>query len=370
MINKILSILTIVMALALKASAMPSFNTKLHARIAKEVKIDIPDNIGIEANNDSTWSFRGRTLRIRTNAFGDVSHIGYKMFDNSIVDAYGNTPLLNFIERYILELDLCLDGRTAADRMDIDRVFCGKGNIGMFRKVTPTTPFEIEVVTRRMYRAKWFIGDEELSLTIPADCQLLLGANAIELEDMFEAGVKRIIPISGDALIPEWANAKTSRSENFIVANSGEYLSSLIRSDIYLKKEKGKPVLVLDAKNPQHSIRNIMLTGAYSKDIPMNLKIDRYGHKATKAGITLQQFVSFCKLDGCKLYFGVKQRDNKVLKGTLFAVNMPLAYNHVLSVEFPIDILNGKEETVSGTVYTYIPLHNVTDEFFIQDLTK
>ena len=370
MTKKILCILTIVMALALKASAMPSFNTKLHARIAQKVNIDIPDNIGIEANNDSTWSFRGRTLRIRTNAFGEVSHIGYKLFDNSIVEAYKNTALLNFVERYILELDLRLDGHTPADRMDIDKVVCGKGNIGMFRRVTPTTPFVIETVTRRMYRVKWFIGNEELNLTIPADCQLLLGANAIELEDIFEAGVKRMIPISCDAFISEWANTKTSKSENYLVANSGEYLSSLIRSDIYLKREKGKTSLILDAKNPQHSIRNIMLTGVFSKDIPMNLKIDRYGHKATKADISLQQFVSFCKLDGCELYFGVKERDEKVLKGTLFAVNMSLAYNHVLSVEFPIDILKGKEETVSGTAYTYIPLHNVTDDFFTRDLTK
>lgn len=358
-------------ALALTANAHPSFSTKRHAKIAKAVNLQFPDSAGADVNNDSTWTFNGRTLRVRANAFGEISHIGYKLFDNSLIEANGNTPLFNFIERYILELDLSIDGHSAADRMDIDRVVCGKGNMGMFRKVMPLTPCEIEVVKRRMYRFSWTIDNKVLSLTFPADCQLMLGADAIELEDMIETGVRRIVPISGDALIDEWSGAKVSDSEGYLVANSGEYLSSLIRSDVCLKRDKkGVLSLLLDAKSPMQTIRNIMLTGNYHDNIPMNLTLDRYGHKRTKSEITLQQFIAYCKLEGCTLYFGVKKRDKEVLSGTLFAVNMPLAYNHVLSVEFPISLLEGKTGVVKGTAYAYIPLHNVTEEFFIQDTTK
>ena len=45
-----------------------------------------------------------------------------------------------------------------------------------------------------------------------------------------------------------------------------------------------------------------------------------------------------------------------------------MAYNHVLSVSIPLNILDGKEEKINATVYAYIPLQNVTEKFFTQDI--
>lgn len=356
--------------LAITANAQPSFYTKLHAEIAKAINLTLPETLAANINNDSTWTYKGKKIRIRTNAFGDVSHIGYKLFDNAIVEAYKSPMILNFIERYALELDLRLDKRNPAERMDIDKVVCGCGNINMLSQVKTDTPFSLEEKERRMYRLKWSINGKELCLTIPSDCQLLIGANAIELENIFENGVKRIVPISGDAIIDEWSKVNVSKAGDFLVANSERYLSEMIRSDIYLVNKNGRRQLLIDDKNPLQSIRNIMLTGQFSTEIPMVMTLNRYGYKTSKSEITLQQFVAYCINEGCKLYFGVKTRDKNSLKGTLFALNTAGAYNHVLSVDIPLSILKNGEGTIKGTAYVYIPLQNITEKFFTEGLTK
>ena len=52
----------------------------------------------------------------------------------------------------------------------------------------------IDFMERRAYKISWNIGKEILELTVPADCQLLLGANAIELEDNFERIILNTTP--------------------------------------------------------------------------------------------------------------------------------------------------------------------------------
>lgn len=87
-----------------------------------------------------------------------------------------------------------------------------------------------------------------------------------------------------------------------------------------------------------------MLTGQFQYVIPMHLRIDKYGYKAEETDITLQQFIDYCKNEGCKLYFGIKTMNEKTLTGTLFAYNEKMAYNHVLSVSIPLNILDGKRK--------------------------
>ena len=368
--KRVCLIIMMAVALANFVNAQSSFYTKLHARIAEAIHLELPDTLPFCMNNDSTWYFKDKAIRVRTNAFGEVSHIGYKIFDNAIVESYTSSAILHFVERYALELDLRLDGRSPLDRIDLDKVVCRRGNIAMLGNIKADTPFTIQVKERRGYILEWDVNGKKLSLTIPADYQLLIGANAIELEDIFEKEVKRTIPISADDINDELKNADVSKSGNLLVAQSDKYLSEMIRSDIYLTEINGKRELLIDAKNPLQSIRNIILTGFFYKDIPMSMTLNRYGYKSSKSDVTLQQFVTLCINEGCKLYFGVKERTEHSIKGTLFALNKENAYNHMLSVDFPTSILNGGAESVKGTAYVYIPLQNITEKFFTEGIKK
>lgn len=320
------------------------------------------------ASPADSLSANGRRLRVSRNIYGDVAHIGYRMFSDEAMAIPKYAPALTFIERYLLELDLRLDGRAPAERMDIDRVTLTKGGLRQLRQADASTPFSIDVLTRRMYKVAWDVGGATVEMVFPADAQLLIGADAVELENMMKRDVRRVIPMGADDVINAWDEAKVSRSGKNIIVEGGKYLSDEIRGDIYLTELHGRRTLVCTPRNARASIANIMLTGQFGRPLPMRLRLDKYGYRADEMDITLQQFVDYCKSEGCKLYFGVKTIDRHTLTGTLFAYNETLAYNHVLSVSVPLAILDGKDARLEATAYAYIPLQNVTEKFFTNDI--
>lgn len=347
--------------LATNSSVASGFHTRRLQLMAKTLGL-MPSAIP-----DSMQAY-GKTIRVRTNAFGDISHIGYKLFTDEAVQMGGNTPVFNFIERYLLELDMKTDGQQPLERMDIDHVTLGEGSLQLLHRIDSLTPFAIDEVKRRMYRIKWTVKGQTVSLTFPADCQLLTGANAVELEEIMLRDLQRTHPIANDELIPEWDNAKGTHSKNMTVIDNGKFLSDMIRGDIYLTVVNGKRQLYCSRKNMPVSISNIMLTGQARDKIPLHLKLDKYGYKQDETDISLQQFVDYCKSEGCKLYFGIKTANSSHITGTLFAYNEKMAYCHVLSVDVPTGIISGEKVGITGTAYAYIPLQNVTEKFFTQSI--
>ena len=95
MIRKLTIVLLVMVAQICVAT--PYYNVRL-SKIANAVGVNLPDTIGKNTNNDTLYTFKGKPLRIRTNAFGDVCHIGYKLFHNELMAAYGESPAFDFLE--------------------------------------------------------------------------------------------------------------------------------------------------------------------------------------------------------------------------------------------------------------------------------
>ena len=359
----------IVLAFTIQVNAKTSFRTERLKTIAGMVKLNVPDSFEKHLTIDSLGRYKNKPVKLKTNSFGDVSHIGYKLFNGRTDGTHDPMmPFFDFIERYFLELDLELDGKKPAERIFLDKVECIRGNIAMRHKVTDRTGFSIKHVGRRAYTIQWVLDKDTLELFVPADCQLILGANAVELETIFERDLKRVVPSAFDC---DWAEEDVSLSDDGLsVANPGSYLSDEIKSDLYLQKKEGKWALITDAEHPIESIKNILLTGCFTRDIAMALTIDRYGYRKTSLSITLQQFVEYCRLDGCVLYVGIKTHTADNVTATIFALNNELGYNHVLAVNFPTGILSGRQNSITGTSYVYIPLQNVTEDFFMQKMKE
>lgn len=358
-------------AFTLSVNAAPLFRTHCLEVLSKAVKIDLPDNIGENADNDSTWSFASKKLRIRTNAYGDISHIGYKLFDSNWARSYDAQPLLDFIERYALEQDVYIKEMDKAEETSKKHVTFLEGDASMLRLRTPEMPCTINEKERRGYSVAWGNANQKVSMIIPADYQLLIGANAIELENIFERDVRRLTNISITDMLPDaWKDSSISLSDSLIIASNGNYLSDMIRSDLYLQKISGKNCLLLDSSKPLQSVNNILLTGHFLKEIPLKLTIDKYGYVKTDIEISLQQFIIYCQQENCKLYLGIKTRTDEKITATLFAVNSKMAYNHMISLDFPLSILNKGKGNIKGTLYAYTPLQNITEKFFINNINQ
>ena len=351
----------IAMVVAVLPCHATTFYTHRLERIASAVGLS---GVSIDNGHDTLVVYHGCNLRVKSNFAGDICHIGYELFSELDFERIKNVALCNFIERYALELELSLDGRKPEARMDIDRIFISEGNWKMLKCISAGSLTDVEEINRRMYRLTWSIEGKRLSVVIPADCQLILGADAIELENMFERDVNRF-PVNSPIDL-SFENAMSSKSDSIRILERGHYLNELIRGDVYFTDKGGDLKVYCDARNNSRSISNIMLTGQFASSIPMKLTINKYGYKNSVVNTTVQQFIAYCVDEGCSLYFGIKTYGDKRLTGTLFVRNDALGYNHVLSVDFPTSIISGGDDTVDATLYAYIPLHNVTEKFFKQ----
>lgn len=346
--------------------AQSRFHNALLQQMAKATALSLPDSLGVMIDNDSTWQYKGRQLRVRTNALGDVSHIGYKLFHNEIVALYDNQALFDFLERYFLELDLRLDGKSTVQRMDVDRVVVKEGNLTLMARVKDTVPLSINYTPRRKYTVTWQVNGRPLTLSFPTDCQLMLGSNAIELEKVFVRDVQRMPQLvdMGEALAP-WAQVHEESSGQLKQKNYGTYLSHLIGSRIYLRMHDSQWQPDVSPRSPIRSACTLMLTGVSNKPIPLDLVINRYGYRSEKVRVTLQQLLAYFRSEGSRVYIGIKERTNDQLTGTLFVLNEKLGANHVLPFTFPLAILSGDISVpLKATLYAYIPLQNVTEKFF------
>lgn len=351
----------------LSAGAAPPFHVPGLEKLARYIRLTLPDVLGADVDNDSTWHYHGRTLRVRTNIYGDVSHIGYKLFDSSWAATYDARHLLDFLERYALEED-ALPENDKAEVTSRKAITFKAGNASLLKTFTPATPFRIDELERRGYLVEWGTGKNKVSLFVEADCQTLLGANLLELEEMMERNVSRTSSELPSIWLPEsWRNCVVSSTANMAVADAGTFLSDLIRARLYLcsdKASEGSYRLLMDDAYPWQSLNNLLLTGYARQIVPLQLTFDKYGNVKKKLTLTLQQFVRYCTNEGCKLYLGVKERTDNELLATLFAVNTKLAYCHTVSLYVPLGVLRGNG-TVSGTLYAFTPLQNVTERFFI-----
>ena len=342
--------LLLVLAFACYTNANTSYRTKRLEAIAQAVQLVGQDSL---ASQKKEIAYNHKPLRILKDQHGEIIHIGYQLFAEQIIEKEKSLfYFLTFIERYFLELDLQIDGLQDTKRTALDKIACKQGNIGMRKFIKDDTPCMIDFMERRAYKISWNIGKEILELTVPADCQLLLGANAIELEDNFERIILNTTP---QTYIEQEQPSPHS------------FLSSSIRNDLFYQENNKKKGLIINEKSPVISIKNILLTGTFNQYIPMNLTLDRYGYNASEMTVDLQQFLTLCRQEGFQLYVGIKNVKSGLISATLFALNNNLGCGHVLSVEFPTAILSGSKQSLKGRLYVYIPLQNVTESFFMHN---
>lgn len=353
--------------LALNADAEPTYQVPHLERLARSMDLNLPDSLGIDTDNDSTWSYRGRMLRVRTNAYGDISHLGYRLFDTAWAAAHDARPVLDFLERYALEEDVMSpeDKAEATSRKDITFL---EGDATRLKSLASATSFTFSEQERRAYVVSWSDGDGQVSLRISADCQTLLGANLVELEEMWERNLLRTEATQpADTLPDAWRHYPVSMADSVAVADGGSFFSDLIRARLFLRADLDHPGvyhILTDPASPARAVNNLLLTGCARRPVTLRLTLDKYGGVRKTLSVPLSQFIRCCDAEGCRLYLGVKERTDTGLSATLFAVNTKQAYCHTLSLIVPYSVLRGSG-TVVGTLYAFTPLQNVTEYFFM-----
>ena len=335
-------------------AAQTTFSTVRLKQMAEKLNLAQLDTLKPSVLTDS-YTFKGNKLHVATNKQGAICHIGYAMVNPALRNAE-QLPLLNFVERYLLELDLPSDFSRGV-RLNRDKVeYKAAANV-VPSSIGYNDGFAYQVIELKSYRVTWERdGKPLLTLAFPMDAQLLLGCNAIELERNL---VKNL------SLTPNVKTKLSEISEEALKGRSDSYLDPLITNKIYANKKGGKYELVYNNSNIHQSVCKFALTGYSPSVIPLNLTVDLYGYNKKELQLTYPQLIRFLKEEGCSIYFGIKTRSETMVEGTLFAVQKNLGYCHVVKLDIPTSIFNAQPiGKVSARIYAYIPQHNVSSDYF------
>lgn len=329
------------LSLALQASAQSFFRTAELERLATELELEVqslPEGYSHPQTKDLTLTVH--------KTEGTVDHIGRQLFSDH-VRARGRIPVLNFLERYFLQLKYPPQVKTASMMVRDDEFFFVKGSLATIDKLLPTDNFSFSN-DRHHYQASWSRnGKTLLSVYFPVEYELISGENKIEAENNLMGDIQRT-QVSDSCSTLNGQNGAT-------------YLSEFFSSRIYIDEDS---TLVISGRSPFQSASNIMLSLRAAEGFQLKITQVSYGFKRNVFTVPLQQWIAFCRNSGCELYFGVEDiSEEGDVQAVVLAVNELENYNHVLSVQIPADMIAQRQGTVNGRLYPFIPTHNVINMF-------
>jgi hypothetical protein len=326
------------LAMAITASAQISFRSAELKRLYQVLAID--QSKLQEGNNLLTIKDMQIVVRMKNNT---INHIGQKLFGDD-VRSIDNPPIFDFLERYFLQLKYPPIGRTTQTLARDDQFKFLVGSIKTVNNILPSDGFGYSY-DNHLYVAHWKRnGQPLLSVSFPVEYELISGENKIEADNNLMSDVKTTV-------IP---------SQSKKTASSSYYLNKNISSKLYYQKGQ----LLWSERHPAESIANLMLSCQMPGAFDVNITQVSYGFRKTTFSVPLHQWIAFCQNSGCQLYIGIESIDtSEAIRAVVFAVNEAENYNHVMTVDVPLELLRNQKGCIEAKLYPYVPTHNVRNLF-------
>lgn len=319
-------------------TAQPQFRTQELQRLASVLFLDIqalPEGYSHPAT-------QGMSLTVHKEG-QTIDHIGLQLFSEQM-RSINTSPVYDFLERYFLQLKYPPTVKTASNMIRDDEFKFLTGSMKTIGDIRMTDDFAYSNDNHRYIVAWSRDGKTLLSVSFPVEYQLISGENKIEAENNLLADIQNSpIRKSIDNL---------KRGENYI----NEHFSNRLYT------QKGQ--LIASSKHPAETAANMMLSTNAKGEYNINISQISYGFQKKNYQVPLRQWISFCKANGCQLYFGIEKiADDGAIDAVVLAFNQAENYNHVLTVSIPSKVISQHQGSIEARLYPYVPTHNVMNMF-------
>jgi hypothetical protein len=341
------------------ASAKVTFRTAELKRLA--TVLSIPTDSMKPGYNSFSPNGNAIVVHIDENAIAD--HIGLSLFPEPM-KKIGNRVVMEFIERYMLQLQFPPATKTAAMMLRDDEVKFTKGTVATVRQLLPTDQFNLSCELMK-YTATWQReGKTLLSLTFPAEFELLRGMNFIEAQQLFEGESRKAIGAVKQDTPADKQLMKATGIENCYLLEGGYYLNQKLNANrYYVEDAKGRLFPLLSEDHPVESVANLMLCQDIAQQRKLHIIERLYGYEQKDFHLDLSQWIAFCRDEHCELYFGVQTLTPTSVKATVIAVNTVENYNHMLTLDIPFAAISNPSATIEAQLNCYLPMHNIRNLF-------
>lgn len=330
--------IAICLTAVLTITAQTQFRTSELRRLASMLSIDtnqLPEGYSYPVANGNQL-----TVHVTQNT---IDHIGLHLFSTEIRSA-SSSPIFDFLERYFLQLKNPQKVKSAANMLRDDQFHFIQGSLSSVDKIRVSDDFAFNNDNHR-YTGTWSRqGRTILSVSFPVEYELISGENKIEAEENLLSDIKR-------------ATIKLQKED---LERNDSYINECFSNRLY--HQQGK--LVFSCQHPVESLANLMLSTQMRGKYDLKVTQISYGFQKKVFQVPLRQWIAFCQNNGCQLYFGIENLDEKgKMSAVVIAVNQAENYNHVLTIDTTTEFLDSRKGIIEARLYPYVPTHNVMNMF-------
>jgi hypothetical protein len=299
-----------------------------------------------------------------------IGQIGLKVFTDSIKNS--NLVICHFVERellkFILDTDREHDIRRKEDHIyiyfaDSFQDFELLNNPDRINDVIK----DISGITilRDSINYNFTLSNtkgERLALKFPAINSLIRGMDKKELEDELFYEMTNKIRTS-EPKLRTLKNCEYKNYKDLLMCSGDVFMINELSSSTYYAESKDSIYLVFDKKYPVESLSNLFLTGkSGNKPVKIKISFKNYDNQNNGLSLNVENLLS-CFNNEFMIYFGIEDSCVEHLRGMLIISNPSLNYLHLLDIKTDDIALFSSNGKVTGTLYAYIPCHNVKNLF-------
>lgn len=304
---------------------------------------------------------------------GMVSHIGFKLFDRSIMEKH-STPLYHFLERYMLELMLLESDMDIYTRLKMDHVKIVSEvypeaplKKGLSKVLSDDTSNSSIYITSggKEYTVSCLNGEKlHIQMTFPMRHELITGYTKLEAERSFYPQLLAFMATETDEeelpCVSEF-DVEPYKDGLFSSYRESYWLDDMV-STSYYKKVGDEYIPLFDSRFMAESVYNLF-NASHDFGIVAEITQSLYGEgNATGFEVSVSDLVRYLHSQNCRLYTGIKKNKGSEIQFTVMAVNAEFGYQHLFSCVIDKRMLGNpdSEYKVKAKMYCYIPTHNIS----------
>ena len=310
-------------------------------------------------------------LRVEYNMENKICHLGISLFNEDYYNHLGKS-MCNFHERLFLELyllsDMDINNYCKEHKLHLSVIgltgnkILAKKDIEQVIDLIKENNTKYILVKDSLYSSStWQNKDKKAELFFPSTFSLISGMDKKEADDLFERELKNQYPIVSipEALFVEKPDLH-DRGKGIFVKYGKTIFIKEMTSNLYFINKEGEGYSILhDKKYPVESISNMIAYPNKSlNNLTINIKHKAYGGEIKHYNISFFYFLMFLYKD-YNTYIGIEKASKNELSFTVIFQNKYYNCHHLLYVKTSPDTIFDSEGRLSGTLYTYIPNHNI-----------
>ena len=317
----------------------------------------------------------GRKVYLRTDPMGNVEQVGLPLF-SSAMRFLQPSPIYDFLEYAVLNWKY----KILPNQLYLSKVIFKKGGWEILASENlQDCECSIENREDKLYVVTWRKENKDVAVIgIPIEYELLNNDTRRNMESGFINDLLEYKPRISRPQSPfvQEKDLNIYGTEGLFVVPGKSYIISLLNQNIYYKLttvtettdtvinnkpvrmtlDAVLPVVVNDTLFPAESFANMMICDDLSvPDITINLDFHLSNYHHRKISMPLSQLKSFCRQNGCEMYFACDIVKDGNARGIMFASNLPKGYNHLFSLRTTTEQLAHDIPTIKANVYLYTP---------------